>query len=154
MGKIVELRCISCGRSFSPDAIDYTCPDCGSRRGTLEVLYDYDKLKRQLTKDYFRKQSGRSMWRYLPLLPVNNREYVQPLRVGYTPTYGFDFLAKRYGLEQLYIKDDGQNPTASYKDRASAVVVIKAQERKGQSLPALLPAMQPVLLLVFPLQLH
>ncbi len=130
MGKIVELRCISCGRSFSPDAIDYTCPDCGSRRGTLEVLYDYDKLKRQLTKDYFKKQSGQCMWRYLLLLPVNNREYIQPLRVGYTPTYAFDSLANRYGLEQLYIKDDGQNPTASYKDRASAVVVIKAQEKK------------------------
>jgi len=72
------------------------------------------------------------MWRYLPLLPIENRRFIQPLRVGFTPIYSFPDLASEYGLKKLLIKDDGQNPTASYKDRASAVVVIKAQE-KGKS---------------------
>lgn len=132
MGKINALRCISCKREFSPDEIEYTCPSCGPRRGTLEVLYDYDALKRTLTHDYFRSLEGRTMWRYLPLLPIENRRFIQPLRVGFTPIYSFPDLASEYGLKKLLIKDDGQNPTASYKDRASAVVVIKAQE-KGKS---------------------
>jgi len=69
------------------------------------------------------------MWRYLPLLPIGSEEHVQPLRVGWTPTYRFPELAAELGLSELFVKDDGQNPTASYKDRASSVVVIKAQEK-------------------------
>lgn len=132
MGKINVLRCVSCKKEFSLNEIEYTCPSCGPRRGTLEVLYNYDALKRTLTHDYFRSLEERTMWRYLPLLPIENRQFIQPLRVGFTPTYSFPNLASEYGLKKLLIKDDGQNPTASYKDRASAVVVIKAQE-KGKS---------------------
>jgi threonine synthase len=132
MGEITRLRCISCGREFSPAEIEYTCPVCGPRRGTLEVLYDYDSLKKTLTRAYFEKEEERTMWRYLPLLPIADRRFIQPLRVGYTPLYSYPDLASEYGLKALFIKDDGQNPTASYKDRASSVVVIKAQE-KGRS---------------------
>ncbi|MEA3355958.1 MAG: threonine synthase [Candidatus Bipolaricaulota bacterium] len=130
MGTVKMLRCISCGREFSPDEIEYTCPTCGPRRGTLEVIYDYDHLRRILTRDSFSSNCERTMWRYLPLLPVKGRRFIQPLRVGYTPLYSYPNLANHYGLNALWIKDDGQNPTASYKDRASAVVVIKAQEKK------------------------
>ena len=130
MGKVLSLRCVSCGQEFSPEAIDYTCPTCGPRRGTLEVLYDYAVLRNALTRAYFSAVSECSMWRYLPLLPVENRQFVQPLRVGYTPLYAFPQVAADLGLSAVYVKDDGQNPTASYKDRASAVAVIKAQEKK------------------------
>jgi threonine synthase len=130
MGTVKMLRCISCGREFSPDEIEYTCPTCGPRRGTLEVIYDYDHLERILTRDSFSSNCERTMWRYLPLLPVEGRRFIQPLRVGYTPLYSYPDLADYYGLNSLWFKDDGQNPTASYKDRASAVVVIKAQEKK------------------------
>ncbi len=130
MGEIATLRCVSCGREFSPDAVDYTCPDCGPRRGTLEVLYDYDVLRRTLTRDYFENEKDYSMWRYLPLLPIQDRRFIQPLHVGWTPVYQFPDYARALGLSALYIKDDGRNPTASYKDRASSVVVIKAQEKR------------------------
>ncbi|MCX6096463.1 MAG: threonine synthase, partial [Candidatus Bipolaricaulota bacterium] len=70
MGKVLSLRCVSCGQEFSPEAIDYTCPTCGPRRGTLEVLYDYAVLRNALTRAYFSAVSECSMWRYLPLLPV------------------------------------------------------------------------------------
>ncbi len=130
MGIITTLRCISCEREFSPYEIEYHCPTCGPRRGTLEVLYDYDALKRTLSRDTFGgARDERTMWRYLPLLPIEDRRFIQPLRVGWTPVHPFPALAAEYGLADLYIKDDGQNPTASYKDRASALVVIKAQEK-------------------------
>lgn len=130
MGEIAKLRCVSCGREFSPDEVDYTCPDCGPRRGTLEVLYDYDALRSKLTREHFARETDYSMWRYLPLLPIQDRRFIQPLHVGWTPVYRFPDYARELGLSTLYIKDDGRNPTASYKDRASSVVVIKAQEKR------------------------
>ena len=129
MGTVIALRCVSCGAEYKPDALEYTCPTCGARRGTLEVVYDYKNLKERLTRSVFENERERTMWRYLPLLPIRDRRFIQPLRVGWTPVYTFPELASEYALEALYIKDDGQNPTASYKDRASAVVVIKAQEK-------------------------
>jgi len=121
---------MSCGTVYSPQDIEYTCPACGPRRGTLEVLYDLDALKKTLTKPFFRSEPERTMWRYLLMLPVADRRFIQPLRVGWTPLYRFDGLAKKHRLDALYLKDDGQNPTASYKDRASSIVVIKAQEKE------------------------
>ena len=136
MGEIAKLRCVSCGREFSPSEIEYTCPDCGPRRGTLEVIYDYERLKNTLTRDYFKNEKDYSMWRYLPLLPIQGRQFIQPLRVGWTPVYSFPDYAQALGLSALYVKDDGRNPTASYKDRASSVVVIKAQEKKKRVVTA------------------
>jgi len=129
MGRIATLRCITCGAEYDPDRIDYTCPACGARRGTLEVLYDDERLKRELTRETFARSGNASMWRYLPLLPIASEEYIQPLRVGWTPAYRTPDLASELGLSELIVKDDGRNPTASYKDRASSVVVIKAQEK-------------------------
>jgi threonine synthase len=127
--KVAALRCITCGSVYGPEELDYTCPRCGPRRGTLEVLYDYGKIRRGFTREALKKSRNYTMWRYLPLLPVEEERYIQPLRVGWTPLYRFDGLAREYGVRELYIKDDGLNPTASYKDRASAIVVIKAQEK-------------------------
>jgi threonine synthase len=129
MGQPSALRCISCGAEYAPDALDYTCPACGPRRGTLEVLYDYDALRRTVDRRTFAATGRASMWRYLPLLPIADDRRVQPLRVGWTPCYSFPDVAAELGLRDLYVKDDGQNPTASYKDRASSLVVIAAQER-------------------------
>ena len=136
MGEVKALRCITCGRKFSEKDIEYTCPDCGPRRGTLEVIYDYEHVSKQFNKETLARDAERTMWRYFPLLPIEDRRFVQPLRVGYTPVYAFPKLASEYGLKSLYIKDDGQNPTASYKDRASSVVVIKAQEKKKRVVTA------------------
>ncbi len=130
MATVHALRCVSCGTEYDPDRIDYTCPACGPRRGTLEVLYDEATLLRSLRRNSFAATGRASMWRYEPLLPIGDLRFVQPLRVGWTPLYAFPDLARRLGLGALYVKDDGQNPTASYKDRASSLVVIKAQEKR------------------------
>ena len=68
------------------------------------------------------------MWRYRELLPVEPETPAPPLRVGWSPLYKADRLAKELGIAKLWVKDDGQNPTASLKDRASAMAVAKAQE--------------------------
>jgi threonine synthase len=68
------------------------------------------------------------MWRYRPLLPIEDASDVPPLTIGWTPIYDCIKLAGRYGIKQLLIKDDGRNPTASFKDRPSALAVVKAQE--------------------------
>lgn len=133
LGDVKGLRCVTCGAEYEEASIAYTCPTCGPRRGTLEVVYDYDKIARSWSRDALQNDPERAMWRFLPILPIRDRTYIQPLRVGCTPAYRFPALGERLGgLADLVIKDDGQNPTASYKDRASSVVVIKAQER-GES---------------------
>jgi len=124
------FRCISCAAEFDPACIEYTCPACGPRRGTLETIYDYDALRRSLGRDTFAKTGRASMWRYLPILPIADERFIQPLRVGWTPLYRFPELADELGLDEFLVKDDGQNPTASYKDRASSLVVLKAQEAR------------------------
>jgi len=124
----IELRCIGCGRAFVEGEVDYVCPSCGPRRGNLEVRYDLESLKKAFHPTSLTRDATPSMWRYRPVLPMSGR-FIQPLQVGWTPLYAFDELAASYGVGGLYLKDDGKNPTASYKDRASALVVVKAQEQ-------------------------
>src|SRR5258708_32401155 len=69
-----------------------------------------------------------SMWRYRPLLPVEDSSLVPPLEIGWTPIYDCATIARRHGIKQLLIKDDGRNPTASFKDRPSALAAVKARE--------------------------
>lgn len=127
MGKAIELKCSLCGRSYSPDSNVMTCQDCGID-GTMHVLYDYDEVKKGLSMEGLAADQERSLWRYLPLLPVSDMTHVPELQVGWTPLYDSSVLAKRYGVGRVMIKDDGRNPTASYKDRASAVAVAMAKE--------------------------
>jgi threonine synthase len=123
------LRCITCRREFSPQELDYTCPDCGPLAGTLEVLYDYDSVSRNLNRSTLSGNQRFDMWRYLPLLPVIDPEKIPVMSVGWTPVYRSLHLENKLGLSRVWVKDDGRNPTASTKDRASAVAVVKALEK-------------------------
>ncbi len=129
MANITCLQCTSCARQFSPGEIDYTCPDCGPVRGTLSVQYDYPSLKKLLTRPALAKNREATHWRYLPILPIENPQWIQPLAVGWTPLYSSQRLADAWGIRSLWVKDDGRNPSASYKDRASSVAVVKALEK-------------------------
>ncbi len=119
------LRCVLCGKEYDPDQVIYTCPSCGLD-GTLDVLYDYDKDKKKLSREYFSKLQQRSLWRYSSILPVKDEKNIPCLEVGWTPLYDSPKLASKYGVRSVYVKDDGRNPTGSLKDRASAVGVAKA----------------------------
>ncbi|MCL4458912.1 MAG: threonine synthase [Chloroflexi bacterium] len=122
-----HLKCVLCGREFSPTETLYTCLACGPA-GILEVIYDYPYIAQRFTKEMLAKNAERSLWRYAPLLPISDTERFPPLQVGWTPLYPVQRLRRQLGLEELYVKDDGRNPTASLKDRASAVGIVKALE--------------------------
>ncbi|HEU0295212.1 MAG TPA: threonine synthase [Anaerolineales bacterium] len=127
MNKFVGYRCSLCGTEYSPAEITYTCPKDG---GNLDVLLDYEALKNKYKQDDILSRSVPSLWRYLPLLPVKEPEgSATPLHAaGGTPVYRLTSLAQKLGLQNLWLKDESRNPTASFKDRASAVVVARAQE--------------------------
>ena len=117
-------KCVRCGKTY--DAVpDLTNCACG---GILDIVYDYDYIKSVLTKEKLARRDNRSMWRYRELLPVEETTPDTPLRVGWSPLYEEPKLAEMLGIKRLWVKDDGQNPTASLKDRASAMAVAKAKE--------------------------
>ncbi len=122
-----HLRCVICGETYAPEAVDYVCPRHG-REGILDVVYDYDRLGATFTRADLERRPERTIWRYRPLLPVQTGVEVPPLSVGGTPLYHVPRLGRPLGLRHLWVKDDGRNPTASFKDRASAVAVVKARE--------------------------
>jgi threonine synthase len=128
---VTELRCVVCGSSYGPDEVAYTCPACGPV-GTLDVLYDVEALRRAVTRENIMRSPDQSMWRYRPLLPLENDAQVPPLAVGGTPLYTAPRLAQTFGLARVWVKDDGRNPTGSLKDRASALVVARALADKIQ----------------------
>ena len=127
MNKFISYQCSVCNRNYQPQKVQYTCPEDG---GNLDVLLDYEKIRSTVLVEEILNSPDRSIWRYLPLLPVNEPGYEDtPLRsVGWTPLYESRNLVKKLGLKQLWLKDDGRNPSASFKDRASAVVVVRAKE--------------------------
>ena len=117
-------RCIRCGKEYEATPNVTTC-DCG---GILDIIYDYDYIKANFTKETLKDRQDPTMWRYRELLPVEETTEAPPLRVGGSPLYEEPRLAAQLGLKKLWVKDDGLNPTASLKDRASAMAVAKARE--------------------------
>lgn len=124
MKNVTCARCTECGREYEARPDITTCA-CG---GILDIEYDYGYIKSVLSPADLEACRDYSMWRYRPFLPVEPGSAPTPLRVGWSPLYRTDALAKVLGLRALYVKDDGQNPTASLKDRASAMAVVKALE--------------------------
>ena len=124
MKNVRHAKCVKCGKLYEATPNLTNC-SCG---GILDIVYDYDYIKANLTKEKLAARRDNSMWRYRELLPVEEDTPNTPLRVGWSPLYEADRLAKQMGIKKLYVKDDGINPTASLKDRASAMAVAKARE--------------------------
>jgi threonine synthase len=137
MDHVIGLQCVRCGRRYPFQPAAYTCPACGDE-GILDVLYDYDVVKERLDRDLLARNPERTMWRYAALLPVEDIQLGSPLTVGWTPLYRAGRLAEALGLGCLdvRIKDDGRNPSASLKDRASAVALVRAQEEGARVIAA------------------
>ena len=125
MSNVRGFKCVECLREYAIGEIENVCPNCGNN---LDVVYDYDRVKAQLTKTSLAADRNFTMWRYQSLLPVENLSLAPSLTVGWTPVYDCTHLAERFGIRQLLIKDDGRNPTGSFKDRPSALAVVKARE--------------------------
>jgi threonine synthase len=124
-------QCSLCGQKYDPEQVTYICPADG---GNLEVILDYQSIRRQVAIDDIFENREPSMWRYLPLLPVAEPGGMgTPLRAaGWTPVFSSQRLAAPLGLQSLWLKDESRNPTASFKDRASAVVVARARALKAE----------------------
>jgi threonine synthase len=128
---VIGLKCVICGKEYSPDEIEYVCPDHGDE-GIVDVQYDYDLIGRRFSQGDLLHSTDYTIWRYKPLLPVRPDSPTPPLTVGWTPLYHSPRLAAELGLKQVWVKDDGRLPTASFKDRASAIAVVKAQEQGAE----------------------
>jgi threonine synthase len=125
--KFQIYKCSLCGAEYQPDEVIYICPHDS---GNLDIIYDFASLQRELSPEVIINSQEASLWRYLPLLPVNEIHAPgTPMQaVGWTPLFSPPELRSRLGINDLWIKDESRNPTASFKDRASAVVVAQAQE--------------------------
>jgi threonine synthase len=133
MDQVLGLKCTICGAEYAANEVKYVCPKHGDD-GILDVVYDYRHIAQRISPEKLAGSPTRSIWRYLPLLPVTP-EAVEPLvrgtvlgSVGWTPLYPAPRLADQLGLKHLWVKDDGRQPTASFKDRASAIAVVKTRE--------------------------
>jgi threonine synthase len=118
-----HLQCRECGRRYPKEAIHV----CEFDFGPLEAAYDYDAIRDTLTRDKIQSR-GRSMWRYRELLPIEKKATVG-LQVGFTPLIPARRLAEKFGVKELYIKNDTVNyPTLSFKDRVVSVALSRAKE--------------------------
>ena len=127
MTKFIGYRCSLCGEQYAPTEATYTCPKDG---GNFDIVLDYESIKSKYKPEDILSRNDPSLWRFLPLLPVSEPEGEStPLHAaGGTPVFRLSRLAEKLGLKNVWLKDESRNPTASFKDRASAIVVARARE--------------------------
>lgn len=127
MNKFLGYRCSICATEYGPTDSLYTCPKDG---GNLDVVLDLETLRTKFQPSDIASRADPSLWRYLPLLPVAEIPgQATPLHTaGGTPVYSMRRMGDDLGTKQLWLKDESRNPTGSFKDRASAVVVARARE--------------------------
>jgi len=123
MSYMKGLKCRECGREY-PKEVLYVCEYCF---GSLEVDYDYEKIKERLTREAIEGR-GNNLWRYRELLPIEGQP-TDGFNSGFTPLVKAHNLAKKLGVNELYIKDDSVcHPTLSFKDRVVSVALTRAKE--------------------------
>jgi threonine synthase len=133
---VTGLVCVICGTSYPAAEAGYVCsrhPEIGGgNEGILDVRYDYELIGSRITRESLAQSHDTTMWRYRPLMPVEPDAAVPPLTVGWTPTYDAPRLAATLGIARVWVKDEGRQPTASLKDRASAMALVKAREQGAE----------------------
>lgn len=117
-----RLRCIKCGEKYPPEKMIFICEKCC---GLLEVAIDIDEI--EAGKETFRTRPI-GVWRYREFLPVGEGAKIITLQEGGTPLYRAENLQDEIGVKELYIKNEGMNPTGSFKDRGMTLGVTKALE--------------------------
>ena len=119
--KEIIVRCIKCNSTYSPNEIIYTCKRCNS---LLEIIVKY---KGEITRDTFKNREF-YLWRYKELMPITDYSKIVTLKEGGTPLTRAKNLEKELNVKELYIKNEGLNPTGSFKDRGMTIGVSKALE--------------------------
>jgi threonine synthase len=118
MSFVTHLECSVCAKRHEARVIQNLC-DCG---GPLLVRYDLDRVREEWSRDSVACSSS-DMWRYLPVLPVEDERHVVSMGEGWTPLIRTRRLGKRIGAENLWVKDEGLNPTGSFKARGLACAI-------------------------------
>jgi len=134
MANSFTLVCNDCGHSLPQSTFSYLCPKCESKQnpnsppmGVFKTVYPYLEIREKYQQnDLFRSLKERQ---FIDLLPISNAESLGPLKVGNTPLYSFTLESTRGNKIAFYLKDDSQNPTFSFKDRASQLVSAYAKEQ-------------------------
>lgn len=123
MSFVKGLKCRECGKNYPKKAL-HVCSFCF---GPLEVDYEYEEIKKVISRKKIESRP-QTMWRYKELLPLDGEPTVG-IQVGYTPLVKAHNLAKRLGVDELYVKNDSVNfPTFSFKDRVVSAALSKAKE--------------------------
>ena len=124
MNYLTDLECSHCHQHHNADQLLRLCPECGY---PLLVRYDLTKAAREIDRDELVARPA-GLWRYGELLPVRDPSYRVSLGEGGKPILPLANLGQRLGLGQLFLKDEGQNPTGSFKALGLAVAVSRAME--------------------------
>jgi threonine synthase len=132
MSLITQLVCVNCGAVYAEGQAD-TCPRCGPGDGILEVRFDLSRAAKTLTRDQLANRP-RSHWRYRELLPLDDAFCPRDGVVGWTPLIEAPRLADALGIGRLRLKDDGRNPSGSFKDRPSSVGVARALQQGAKAI--------------------
>ena len=106
MKNVLYGKCVKCGKTY-PATPDLTTCTCG---GILDIVYDYDAIRREFTKETLAARPERTMWRYRELLPVEETTAPTPLRVGWSPLYEEPRLAEQLGLGRLWVRTTARTP--------------------------------------------
>lgn len=121
---LAKLECSVCSENYTPRTLRNLCPNCN---GPLLARYDLDRLGQERDKrDSVRGEA--TIWRYFDLLPVDSREAVVSLGEGWTPLLPINRAGESIGLPNLWLKDEGRNPTGTFKDRGASVAISRARE--------------------------
>ena len=118
------LRCIGCGREFDPEEVIYTCSSCGDL-----LTIEYLDISVEEIKESWQTRPI-SVWRYRELLPILDSTEPVSLGEGGTGLHKCRRLEDHLGLSDIYVKNEGENPTGSFKDRGMTVGVTRALELK------------------------
>lgn len=134
MSFLSHLECALCGQRLEPDRLWNLCPTC---KKPLLARYDLEQVIRSVDRERIARRAP-DLWRYRELLPVRDPRHALSMGEGFTPLIRATRLGQRVGFESLLIKDEGLNPTGSFKARGLAVAVSRARELgvKAISIPS------------------
>jgi threonine synthase len=123
--RITHLECTYCGKEHSAEELHTVCTECGK---VLYPRYDLEKAKETLTKSTIKKRNRFNIWRLHEIMPIKKEKFRITLGEGWTPVIQLKNLGSQIGLKNLYIKDEGQNPTGTFKSRGLCSAVSKNLE--------------------------
>ena len=130
MGFLVDLVCTKTDKAYSKDLLWNLSPEA---EAPLFARYDLDAVAKAMRREKLAERVP-TMWRYAEVLPVENEQFQVSLGEGFTPLLQATSLGRKIGVPKLYIKDEGLNPTGSFKARGMSAAISRAAELGAQAI--------------------